>query len=670
MKKMSLTLLFTILMLSMFIPNAALAKTTPALQAEQGILDAKAWQGQRIHLSGEWEFYWKQLLTPADFKVPTMEKSYASVPHQWGDMELKGRPLSKFGYATYRLTILLPNKEIGQNQAILLPNIASSYRIWIDSALRESVGKVGTTEDTSKPANSAKVITFVPTASKVEIVIQVTNFSQRKGGMWSNIELGHQDDLVKAKANYYIISGIIIGSLFIISIYHLVMYINRRKEKSVLFFSLTCLGIAIRVLFLEGNISSTFFPYFPWEVEVKIEYISIFFALASFNFYVHYFLKIGNHSRYLNGILALHIMLAVFVLLTPVKIYSLILPYYSMIIIFVFLVLLYVSIRALWAKKAGSFWNFIGIFIFFLTIINDILYYTNSIDTIDLAPTGLFLYLFVQAILLSARISDSFNREEEMTLQLHEMNANLEEGIVQGRTEELLSMNAELQKSLDARKELISSVSHEMRSPLTTIKSYTRGMLDGLINTSTNTPLQLVYEETIFIERMIDDLFELSLLELRQFTFYYQKVEPISFFYKLFKKYHFEVMQAKLNFQFQVKNRIDVEIYIDPIRLEQVFVNLLRNALKHTPQGGIIIELICASQSIRLSVIDTGTGIEEEELPRVFTKFFKGQHSSSSKNSGIGLAICKEIIEIHGGTITVDSRRGRGSSFTFELMTI
>ena len=656
-------------MLFWFLPNETFAKVENKIQAKQGVLDARAWQGDRVNLTGEWEFYWKQLLAPNDFRMNTLSKTYANVPHQWGDMELNGKSLPEFGYATYRLTLLVPHEEIGQDKAISLPNIASSYRIWIDGTLRESVGKVGKTEETSQPANSLKIITFTPKTSKVELVIQVSNYSQRKGGLWSNIEFGDRTDIVKEKNNYYIISGLIIGSLAIISIYHLVMYVNRRKETSVLFFSLTCLGIAVRTLVVEGNISSTLFPYFPWEVEVKIEYICTFFALTFFNYYVHHFLKIDNHWRFLQGILTIHILLAIFVLLTPAKIYSLILPYYSMIIIFVFLTLLYVSTKALFSKKAGSFWHFIGVFIFFLTIVNDILYYTNILHTTDLVPFGLFLYLFVQAILLSIRISESFNREEEMTNKLNEINVNLE-NIVQERTKELILMNSELQKSLDARKALISSVSHEMRSPLTTIKSYAKGMIDGLIKTSNKAPLQMVYDETIFIERMIDDLFELSLLELRQFTFYYQKVQPISFFHKLFQKYDFEVKQAGLEFQFFVKSEMNVEINIDPIRIEQVLVNLIRNALRHTSQGSITIELTCSLKSISVSVIDTGDGIDDEELPLVFTKFFIGHHSTSKKNSGIGLAICKEIIETHGGMITVESRKGEGSTFTFDLMTI
>lgn len=656
-------------MLSFLFPNETSAKVVSNIQAKMGVFDARGLHSERVNLSGQWEFYWRQLLTPYDFQKDRPKKSYADVPHQWGYMEVDGKSISEFGYATYRLTILLPNEEVGKDKAILLPNIASSYRIWIDGKLLESVGKVGKSEETSYPMNSAKVISFTPKTNKVEFVIQVSNFSQRKGGLWSNIEFGDRNDILKDKFNYYIISGFLIGSLIIISIYHFVMYVNRRKETSVLFFSLTCFLIALRTLVVEGNISSNLFPIFPWEFEVKIEYISTFYALSFFNYYVHYFLKIENHTRFLKGILAIHILLSIFVLLTPSKIFSLILPYYSIIIIFVFLTLMYVSVKALFARTANSFWNFIGIFVFFLTIVNDIFYYTNIIHTTDLAPTGLFFYLFVQAILLSARISESFNREERMTDKLNEINAHLED-IVQERTEDLVLINSELQKSLDARKEIVSSVSHEMRSPLTTIKGYTKGMIDGIISADNQDHLQIVYEETVFIERMMDDLFELSLLELRQYTFYYEEIEPVSFFYKLYQKYHFEITQANLEFQFIVKKQTGVKIYIDPIRIEQVFVNLLRNALRHTTQGSITIQLTCFLKSISLSIIDTGSGISEEELPMVFTKFFKGYHSTSNKNSGIGLAICKEIIETHGGTITVESRKGAGSTFSFYLKTV
>ena len=516
--------------------------------------------------------------------------------------------------------------------------------------------------------NSSTIISYTPTMNEIEIVIQVSNFSQRKGGIWTNIEFGNNEDIVKSRELYFISTFFLIGSLLIIGLYHFVMYLTRRKETIGLFFALTSFAIAVRMLVLEGNVSSVLFPFIPWEIEVKIEYISAFAALVFFNYYIHSFLEIKN-LKFLRVIVVIHVLLTLFVLFTPVKIYSFVLPYYSALIMLTFVNLIIISIKALLTKTKASVSNFIAIVLFAIDNLNDILFYTNFIHTTDLVPYGLYLYLFVQAILLSARISEAFNNEELMREQFKVIKVNLE-SIVQQRTQEIIEINSELQEALDARIDLISSISHEMRSPLTTIKGYVKGMIDGIFQTAQPKQLQTIYNETIFMERMLDDLFELSLLELGQYRFDYEKTEPISFFNKLFQKYEFEVSQAGLDFEMNIKNQMNILVNIDPIRIEQVFVNLLRNALRNTTSGSISVELTCSTGFISVSIIDTGSGIDPIMLPLIFTKFIKGHDKNNSKSSGIGLSICKEIIKTHGGDITVTSQLGEGSQFTIVLPTV
>lgn len=634
-----------------------------SIEANKGILDLTKTDDTQHNLSGEWEFYWGELLTPEDFKKQSIPVSYTVVPHQWHDVILDGEKLSRFGYATYRLTILFPKEDLGTVKAVALPNIASSYQVWINGDLIVQTGRVGTTENSAEPANESNILSFIPYEQSNELVIQVSNYAQRKSGIWSKIELGNQREILNEKINNFIMNGLIIGGLLVIGIYHFVMYCLRRKEKSSLFFSLTCIGLAVRILFLEGIMTGLYYPNASWELELKFEYISTYLAVTFFNYFIHYFLGYQNRRIYLKSILIIHCLLAIFVLITPGKISTLILPYYSIFLVVTFLNLLFLSFKALKHKQKTYLFNFIAICLFSICLLNDCLYYLDFVHTTDLVPFGLLAYVFFQAILLSARITNSFNKEELLREELKEINSNLE-GIVKKRTEETIEINKQLQNSLNARIDLISSISHEMRSPLTTIKSYSKGMIDGIIKDDNQQYVQMIHEETIFMERMLDDLFELSFLELRQYKFYFEKVEPKVYFKKLYEKYHYEVVQSGLQFHFRIMKNENIEIMIDPIRMEQVFVNLVRNALKNTEKGSISIEISCETTFLSFSIIDTGDGIKPELLPLIFTKFIKDDNKRNLKSNGIGLSICKEIVKTHGGDISVSSVVGEGSRFT------
>jgi two-component system phosphate regulon sensor histidine kinase PhoR len=109
-------------------------------------------------------------------------------------------------------------------------------------------------------------------------------------------------------------------------------------------------------------------------------------------------------------------------------------------------------------------------------------------------------------------------------------------------------------------------------------------------------------------------------------------------------------------------------VLADPSRLEQVVVNLLHNAIKFTPSGGnIIIDAHMASDAVIFSVHDTGIGIAEDDLPRIFERFFKADRARSGGGTGLGLAISRHLVEAHGGKIWVESIEGKGSTFSFSI---
>lgn len=230
-------------------------------------------------------------------------------------------------------------------------------------------------------------------------------------------------------------------------------------------------------------------------------------------------------------------------------------------------------------------------------------------------------------------------------------------------------MADELEQTEARRRQLIGDVSHELRTPLTTIKGYLEGLEDGLLPAEPET-YHAMERETGRMQRLVADLQELSRVEAGA--------------YELDKKWLsiqgvIESTLHRLNKQYgdkQIAIQIDVadnfpQIQADEIRLEQVLINLVGNALQYTPAGGKVV--ISARQEqdwLVVAVQDNGSGIPEKDLPFIFDRFYRVDKSRSRAGggSGIGLTIARHLVEAHGGQIRAFSEgKGKGSTFEFTL---
>ncbi len=235
----------------------------------------------------------------------------------------------------------------------------------------------------------------------------------------------------------------------------------------------------------------------------------------------------------------------------------------------------------------------------------------------------------------------------------------------------------ELKASKHARDVLLSSVSHELKTPVTSINGYSRALLDNIITSpeERENALQLIYSKSLMLERLINDLFQLSKLETNQFSFQYMEMTADVLCRQLIEKHSYDVITRKLDLSVEVNYEELKGQYIicDPERINQVFSNLLYNAFKHSFENGKIIMYFQIHKKpayLLIGITDTGTGISPEDLPHIFERFYKSHGTNSVKNqsgSGLGLTISKEIIEAHGGTINVKSTFGKGASFYFTI---
>ncbi|TXK85252.1 hypothetical protein FU659_04530 [Paenibacillus sp. N3.4] len=683
--------LFLAFILFLVFPStSALGKSTQT-EAVKGIIDLSAWNGERDglqNLDGEWEFYWNQLLTPADFTVglDSDAPSYAHVPKVWEGQKSGGQALSNQGYATYRLRIRTEAADNGTDMALYVPSVATAYQLWINGELAAANGKVGTSKETMIPANFPKPVFFHLQGSQTDIVIQVSNFVQRKGGLWESFRIGVSKDVIVSREKEIAFQLLMIGSLFTMGLYHIGLFLARRRDRSPLFFGCFSMGMGLRAMVTGPTLITYLFPQIPWEFQVHLEYLSVVFALLMLIMFSYSRYPGEMHRKVRDLFVIASVAYSLFVLLTPALIYTYSMLAFQAVSVLAICYVIYVSFWAFLRQREGASLNIAAVLVLLVLVLNDILFYNHIVATGDLMQLGMLFYVFMESVNLSHQYSKSFARVESMSAQLQEWNELLEDK-VQERTEALeqshasiQTINQELVKMEQSRRHLLSNISHELGTPLTLIQGYVKAVLDRMDEDNRDRYLRLTYEKTMVLDRIISDLFELSKFDTGKIRFDCQAVDSVAFFRSLFEKLELPIKQEGHSFAFIDKTDSQADkqliVWIDVVRIEQVVMNLLFNAQKFTPASGsihLIIEkfgfLEKGDLGLKVKVRDTGNGIDDEDIPFVFDRFYRGResHKSRSAGTGLGLAICKEIIEHHGGTIDVESKAGKGSTFTFTL---
>ncbi|MEO1401423.1 MAG: HAMP domain-containing sensor histidine kinase [Cyanobacteria bacterium J06635_1] len=229
-------------------------------------------------------------------------------------------------------------------------------------------------------------------------------------------------------------------------------------------------------------------------------------------------------------------------------------------------------------------------------------------------------------------------------------------------------MAGDLEGVEQRRRDLVSDLTHELRTPLTVVKGYLEGLSDGTLTASPDTYQRLI-SETTRLQRLIDDLQELSKLEAGYLPIHRQKLALAPLVTQVVHRFKDQLVDDPARMLTLRMPPQLAPIRADPARVEQILVNLLSNALRYTPTGSITVTLSETDHVLWVEVTDTGIGIAPEDLPHIFERFWRADRSRSrnSGGTGIGLAICKRLVELQGGSIKVDSILGEGSNFKFSL---
>ncbi len=231
-----------------------------------------------------------------------------------------------------------------------------------------------------------------------------------------------------------------------------------------------------------------------------------------------------------------------------------------------------------------------------------------------------------------------------------------------------------LQKNEQFRKEFLSNLAHELRTPIFTVQGYIETLMDGALD-DPEVNRKFLSNAARGVERLVqlvDDLNQISKLESGKIPIVKENFKIQDLIREVYEELSMHVKERESKFELKKGTESSLQVYADKHKIRQVLVNLIENAIRHgIPTGTITAGCYTMDdQHVYIEISDDGPGIAEDHLPRIFERFYRIDRSRSRKSNGgtgLGLAIVKHIIEAHGGTVTVRSKPGVGSSFGFTL---
>ena len=640
MKNLSYILICILIVLTASCAHAA--DSSYHLTAKKGLLDLRSASigEDEISFSGEWAFYWQQLLTPDSLEH--FKPGYTAFPALWNNTIINGKTLPAKGYATYALTVLLPPDS--KPLAINIPDVYSSYRLYVNGKVIAENGKPGRSADDSQPWWSNEMRTIAPGTDTLRIVWQIANFSHAKGGAAQTISIAEKDSVIYRKDQSTAFSFLLTGCLFMGGMFFLGLYIFGRYDKTLLLFSLFCITYSYRIVGADPYSLHTFIQGTPWWITTRLEYLSLYFSEFLFTLYVLN-LYPAQASRAVSSIIAVICALfCVSVFVLPAYIFTMLIKVFLGFSLVNMLYTLYVFSSAVRKKMTGSVYSLGGAVILVLVFVYIGLAYIQQFKANEaFVIIGYILFFFLQSLILSYRFAHNLKKAKRVA-----------------------------EKALLAKSQFLSTMSHEIRTPLNAVIGLTHLMLKNDPRKDQEEELKIMLFSANNLLSIVNDILDYNKIEAGKIHFECIETDMHSIVKNIAGGFKTYAEEKGIQLECSTDETLDVTVLADPTRMSQVLTNLVHNAIKFTARGSVKITVAAEQRNtntitLRFTVKDSGIGIPAEKQRIIFDQFTQADSSTSRSfgGTGLGLSICKSILEKQGVTMQLVSEEGIGTEFYF-----
>ncbi|MDF3821359.1 SpoIIE family protein phosphatase [Leptospira sp. 96542] len=379
-----------------------------------------------LPLSGEWLYFPDHIIFPNDF--PTVKESrdqkYFVVPGVWTKPFSLWGFLAGDGYATFHLTVVHGLKD--EPLSLFIPEMETAYTLFIDGKKVSQNGVVATDYRVGKPQYKPQIVDFIPKSDETNILLQISNFHHRKGGPGQIIQLGRTSVIHHNFENQILRDMLLCGSIFFMGIYHLFLYFHRKKDSYTYWFAITCLLVALRVFITGNKYMVHLVPNLPWELHLKLSYLSFFLIPPIFGKYMFLLFRKYFSKSVFDILFYTSIAFSFLVFITRSSFYTYLMIPYQIFTICALLYAVYVLIRANKDSLPGSRIFLFSFVLFFFSVANDMLVNNLVYHGSLLVQYGIFTMFFFQAVFIARSFSKGFVDAENFAKELSKNNKDLQ----------------------------------------------------------------------------------------------------------------------------------------------------------------------------------------------------------------------------------------------------
>lgn len=377
-------------------------------QPRPGVLDLRAHafsENGVTELNGEWFIVWRELADPDILSNMPIDQlanradGTFPIPRTWNSWEYRGTPVGGMGYATFAVDVLLPPEL--NHAALWIPNASTAYTLWADGTRIAASGEPGRSRDESRPHYVMNTAQFRVDNGRTRLVLQVSNFHHRRGGMWKAIKIGTPEQIRVLDTHETTYDLLLLGSFIALGLFNLFLYVTTR-ERTVrrdsgiavpLLLAITFGALVLRVVVTGQILTTRLFPWFPWGLQLRIEYLSAMVVFVCFGWIADRSYPGVVPRPVVWGITAFVAANATIALFFPVIVYSRVVTSYNIV---KSITLLALTARFIvWVIRGHrEGWAMVGaILIFFLITFGETLHYREVILSRDFAPVGFVVAL-------------------------------------------------------------------------------------------------------------------------------------------------------------------------------------------------------------------------------------------------------------------------------------
>lgn len=615
-------------------------------------LSEQAWAtGESFNLDGVWHAYWDKLYTPSDIaSTSTLPVEY-KVPAVWGDRPDALIRLPTMGYMTYHVKVRVP-KNIDPLY-LYLPDMPSANKLWVNGKFITGNGIIGKTQEFEEPDFLPKVLQMPEHHNgELELVIQLSNYHYREGGIWYSLRLTDSSGVFAMSQRPVILAVLFSTILIVIGVFNLSMFAFRVKEIAALYFGWLCLVVGFRRLLIDERVMYMF-DLFSWTTLQRLEHLCFYLALPLF---IGFFSSLYRTHIPKWTIRGSWISVLPFILLCfafPARIYTEFNVMFQMLVVVsVFYVCcLYIKV----VIEKGRNIKFFGTSLLLLAsaVLHDILKSNGLISTTNnIAHFGVLVFVVTQSLSLQRHYLKNLNLVEAMSSKLNH------------RNQELLEMD-------EFKDEFLATTSHELRTPLQGVSGLAKILKEedqGTLTDDQRHKIGLIAKTTQRLSVLVNDILDFSSIKHGKLSLNINRVDLNAVSDVVLATMSPIIGQKEVVLTAEIAPDVRF-LNADEFRLQQILFNLMGNAAKYTEKGFIKLKAYAVNDALMIEISDSGLGIPEEKRASLFRPFepihVKGHYAASG--TGLGLSISRKLVELHGGSLELNSEVGRGTIVSISL---